>query len=699
MPGGGTKEAARRRDATRRARAGSQPRVKSRPKELKPFMGIDGEGCGKNHKGQQHYMLLCAGNDTEHYELYTGNPLTTYECLNFICNLPPDVILTSFAFGYDATMILRDLSPERRRDVLDTVKSEWWLKGATRRSPYTYWRDFGIDYLPHNHFRVCRVERVTLHSPDGLLTWITHKPIKGTTRTIYESFGFFQRKFARALQDHDIGTQAERDLITSNKAERAQFASMTSEVRDYCALECALLSRAMTKLRSIWLDLEIKPRTPNGAGKLAAALHDKWGTIKRRDLEMLPRISGVLQHANAAFYGGRFELQRIGRVPGPVYEYDINSAYPAAMLDLPCLWHGRWEYLSGERIRRVHREEPDALYVASVRYHHKLPLCRGMCGLPHRRSGREILGSAYAGTVTWPVQGQGTYWSVELRSAEKLGAHLIFGEGWRYHKECDCCAFPDLPPLYAERQRLGSTSAGYFLKIAINALYGKLVQRIGNPRHANPIWGGLITAATRARLNDAIAQNPSAVVMIATDGLYTNAKLDLPISKNLGEWSTEMHRKGLFLVQPGIYWSDDLLTIKTRGVSRGFFAPAARRRAFERAWKQYYQADLSSDHVVPIPAVELPIRLFIGLALAQARNNPDLAGCWMDVAKTFSFDWHGKRAAKRWELGPCVKAFPLQGGKDWISATYDVDPSLTAGFDDQLELQDQPDYVLLAAHE
>ena len=64
-----------------------------------------------------------------------------------------------------------------------------------------------------------------------------------------------------------------------------------------------------------------------------------------------------------------------------------------------------------------------------------------------------------------------------------------------------------------------------------------LAQRIGKAAFANMIWAGLITAITRAKLNDAIALDPLNILMLATDALYSLQPLDLPLGDRLGQWA------------------------------------------------------------------------------------------------------------------------------------------------------------------
>jgi hypothetical protein len=692
--------------AGKREAAGLPPRHPRIAGKERPFWGIDGEGCGHDRHGRQHYMLLCAGNDADMRELYTGKPLTMLERFDWICNLPAKPILVGFAFGYDCTQLLRELDQNRRKDLfvdkrLDRDGNPTDIHALrVRKSDYTYINDqFGVVYLPGKYLRICRLER-----RPGRMTHLgrrpsTLHPIKGSVRTIWETFGFFQKKFSIALADFDIGTPAERKLIQRNKAERAQFQRMTREVRDYCKLECALEARMMETLRTACTACGIKPADWSGAGRLAEAMHRDHGTMTKERLHAwVP--SGVLGFAQAAYYGGRFECVRVGRVKRPVYEHDINSAYPAAMLKLPCLEHGTWKYCSAEEIADLYRTDKNALFVAQTAFDHSRHSNGPMCGLPFRKKG----------SLSWPIKGQGVYWSVELRSAARLGARYQFGSGWRYVTPCQCIPFDWIKPLYEARIRMGKSTAGKPIKLGMNSLYGKLAQRVGNPRYGNFIWAGLITAHTRAALNEAIATAPADIVMIATDGIYSLSPLPLPVGPGLGQWETKQHQAGLFLLQPGLYWGPNLKAVlKTRGVSPGFFAHHAVRAKIERAWGKYVQA--GDQHANP-PKVAVKLRLFGGLRLATARGDVALAGKWLDsrlppshpnylAPKVFSFDWRRKRSRGEWE-GEALRTYALPGGgddlSDWISDAHGADETLFDQLDmDQAEFDEQPEFFQMAA--
>jgi hypothetical protein len=645
-------------------------------------MGIDGEGIRVEPGTPQPYMLLRAG---EH-ELYTGERLTTAECLDFICDLPAKPLLIGFAFGYDATQILRDLPAERLSNAVIGNDGTIIKRGTgifddkkhpdseRRGSPYTYWGNFGIEYLPKNYLRVCRLERIQVKvpaTPKREESWHSVlRPVPDSVRTIYETFGFFQKAFLHALRDFDIGVQ-HHVMIEKLKSERAEFNEISTDIRVYCALECELLAEMMEKFRSLCHANGLFPKTWNGAGKLAAVLHAEFGTMTAEEVKRVVPDS-VLAMASEAYYGGRFEVIRIGEIDGPVYQADIVSAYPAAMPKLPCLRHGTWQpFKPGE--------QPTGLYIAKASFTH--PEQGAICGLPIRRKD---------GRLFWPRQGSGVYWSPEIRSARRLGAKVKLHGGFRYLTNCQCGVFDWVEPLFEKRRKLGKDTLGYPLKLGSNSLYGKLAQRIGNPRYANMIWAGLITALTRAALNDAARRAPDDVIMFATDAVFSKSRLKLKYGEGLGQWELEEYPR-LFVAQPGIYFGAK--RPKTRGIPTSVFREYIPR--FERIWRLW----ATGFGFGTPPEVRLPIELFTGLRLAHARGKPETAGTWASPkeGRRYSFDWSRKRDPKPiWETPLCVRTRPADGidpvtGQPLRSVPHSANAAWINLDQERQELDDQPD--------
>ena len=616
----------RQSDYRRAIREGRKPAPASDARTRR-FAGVDGEGAGTDELGRQHYLYLRAADR----ELHTGRALTTRECLGFIVSLDREPIHAGFSFGYDTTQILRDL-PKATLDRLFMSREERMAQG---HGSYVYHDRYAIDYLPRNYLRVARLDVET------------NRIIPHSSRTIYETFGFFQCSFAKALQQFKIGTDEERAIIDRNKSRRAAFDGIGGEERRYCALECDLLARLMERFREVCHAAGIRPRTWNGAGKLAAALHTSHKTIRRGQLMLEP---ACMQTAAAAYYGGHFEITRTGRIEGPIYEYDINSAYPAAMLGLPCLTHGRWEKIPGRPAR--------GLWVGDVTFRH--PADANLCGLPIRTK---------QGRLYWPRHGGGIYWSCEVEAAEELGTRCAIGECWHYHRACDCKLFAWVRDLYEYRKKIGKGAEGYPIKLGINSLYGQLARRAGGGGPwSNPLWAGLITATTRAALLRAAAHNPDAIVMLATDGIYSAAPLPLDVGGSLGQWEAAEH-PGMFVVQPGLYWGPP--KPKTRGISPSFFREHI--PAFEQVWRDF-MSHPAGDYLTrfdDLPAHTVTVNNFTGIKLAWSRGKPETAGRWSQDERTISFDWSVKRELHSAIAdGGCVRHFPHAGSKSLRSVVY-----------------------------
>lgn len=562
-----------------------------------PFCGVDGEGGGKDELGRQNYILLRAGDNL----LFDNNRrLSTEDCLAFLSGLPTDRIYVAYYYDYDVSMILRDTTPQQRERVL---KPRIIMDDAGPKvTRVTYIGDYMVEYLPRKYFKV------------------KHKDQKHWVE-ISECGPFFQCSFHKAITDWNIGTEEQRDKIAAGKLARRDFELMTETEIEYNRLECEFLVELMTSLRQVCIDTDIVPRRWQGPGFLASKMFQTHNIPKRKDIA-LPKE--IWPYANNAYYGGRTELFKIGNCRD-VYEYDINSAYPTAMLTLPCVEHGSWEYRQG-------KPQEGALYVADIQFYNNANI---VCNLPIRDPKR--------GHIFWPKMGNGIYWSCEIEAAQR--ARTVIKEWrnhWVYHKQCDCIPFTWLDDVYRTRKALGKGTKGYALKLAINSLYGKTAQSIGSAPYANPVWAGLITAQTRAMLIDAYRHiDQASLVMLATDGVYTLEPLSVNIGDWLGQWEMKQHSE-IFFVQPGVYFYANSKRPKTRGVPMTALMKEEQRfRDLFAEWK----GDVSTffGERKQYPFIEIDLHAFIGIKLAQLWRKPDLAGRWMDVKRQISFDFRNKR--------------------------------------------------------
>jgi len=586
------------------------------PFQQRPFAAVDGEGVtiwGPNPEGEpqagHHYTLLRAGA----HELFNedGSPLSMQQCLTFLANLPPTHIYIAFSFGYDITMICRDLPPERAERLMSREKRTFPKGAKTITLPVDYaeWR---LDFMPGKSFSV--------------------KWKDGEWTSVSDVFSFFQCSFVEALTRWFPERTDVINKIREGKEQRADFGEVDrTYVRKYCELECAWLVALMDKVREVCYSLEIFPRKWEGPGMLVQALLSSKKVPRNTEafISDNPYVyDDVMHYSNSAYYGGRFEPFKIGRIQGPIYGYDIRSAYAGVYRSLPCLLHGRWEPIrDGVPIT--------GLWVGFVEYRHRPEVF--VCSLPIRLP---------SGTIVFPRAGSGFYWSVEVEAAAPLLESYVVRSGYRYIPNCDCKPFEWVEGIFEERKKLGSTTKGMILKLMLASIYGKLCQSVGDPTFSHPVWASLITAHVRAQLLgamcDGVERAPgSDVIMAATDGFYTTRKRGFRLGTGLGEWEEKEHSE-ILVVQSGVYFIPGEKT-KTRG------APRARvdksREAFFAQWERYQGAieewEVESD--IRICVVPVRVSNFIGLALALARGKPETAGQWVSDDRAMAFDWRSKR--------------------------------------------------------
>lgn len=559
------------------------------------FRGVDGEGGNVDEPGtlfgkRHQYLSLRCGPEL----LETGKPLNYDECFGFLADQPGKYIYVSYFFDYDVTMMIRTLPEKIIRQLLNRHLRFTEDEGQTYSKPVE-WNGFQFDYLPHKEFKVRRF---------GQRHW-----------TIINDVGqFFQGSFLSSLEKWDIGTPDEREMIRKGKSMRADFEQFTDETRAYNALECVLLEQLMTNFRAVCEEVGYVPKKWQGPGYLASAMLTKHGVPRRDEIAILKNDT-FYNLALSAYYGGRFETTAVGPIRGPVYQYDINSAYPAALRELPCLSHGSW--------RRVRERPNSGLWFGEIYFNHP---AKGMLyHFPVRTKN---------GNIFFPREAVGVYWSPEIEAAERAGSNVVFRGGWIYESHCDCRWFDFIDGYYQKRLALGKSTKGYVLKLAGNSIYGKIAQSIGYAPWANPVWAGLITALCRSKLIDAYRQAPDECYMLATDGIFMGTPLDLPVSNRLGEWEETIHPDGMFLVQPGVYFIGD--SAKTRGVERGRIYDL--RPEFEQQFRKFIESH-GENHTVSVP-----VQNFTTARQAMTRNKPKLAGTWETTTREISFYWGLKRA-------------------------------------------------------
>jgi hypothetical protein len=237
-----------------------------------------------------------------------------------------------------------------------------------------------------------------------------------------------------------------------------------------------------------------------------------------------------------------------------VYSYDINSAYPFALSQLCKLdWGSNWI-----RVRKP-KNSYGSQAVFLVEWNVSNDSLFGP--FPWRDS---------QGRIFYPLNGLGWYWQPEVSAALAMFGNAIkLHECWYQETGEESVFQKEIPKLYSLRARLKreKNPGEYALKIALNSIYGKLAQRVGNSPFRCIPWAGWITSFSRAMLLRASMERANDVLAFATDSVFSRSPLQVKCNSSLGSWKRERADKLLILMN-GFYRLDDE-TRKRKSATRG----------------------------------------------------------------------------------------------------------------------------------
>lgn len=613
----------------RRRRWRNERRRRRRPDLEIEVISWDGEGFDED--GWHRYALLACAYGTEEGPIIPGpelrrrEGLSSMEMLDLVWRMGsahPHAINVMYGAGYDWDHWIRDVD-------METAKA---LRAAhpVRIGPWTV-RYNGLWFemsLGHGG----RYQRVT----------------------VWDMYKFWGTTFIKALE----GTLPDADgldMMKRFKDLRGRFSwEMMDEVAQYNRYELVGLVRLT---RQFFDDLGVAgvpaPSFLTGAGALAGALDRKYRVYQHvgdQHFGAGPIEDAVLRGYSA----GRIEAWRCGYVPPfpsrepRVWQHDLISAYPTAMLHLPSMAEGEWEWCEA-----LTPSADDRMSIWLVRW----DFGEGRPYYPFFYRTRQ-------GSILYPPAGAGWQWWPEVMMARDLGWDFRVIGGWRWRpaerlKEVRPYAW--VPFVAAQRLKLkaeGKEGPQRVLKYGLNALYGKMAQSRGAPSSRPPAnqnlaWAGWVTSYTRAQIMWAAHQAPESVLYQMTDSVVSLEPLDVPVGTFLGYWEVE-ERSAALVAQAGVGSTWDL-DGKEHPKYRGFDEGSINAEAILDAWR--FNRMAGWQHPLSC-VVRRPMTL--AQAVLSEENWADF-GNWTDQPRDLNiYGGGGKRVAVGWDTWePWLRTYPL----------------------------------------
>jgi hypothetical protein len=196
------------------------------------------------------------------------------------------------------------------------------------------------------------------------------------------------------------------------------------------------------------------------------------------------------------------------------------------------------------------------------------------------------------------------------------------------------------------------------IKLALNSLYGKLAQGVGDseepPLFASPWMAAAVTAGVRLQILRAALTKPDKVASFATDEIFWISPPDIstsaPGEKELGEWgATKAIKHGGVFVMSGVAHlvkdkndTDDGAETKTRGFNPSNYGDrdADPKARFAKIMLEEIPAAWAADK----PEYKFPYQQYMGLGSSvQARFTETVIGTWKLSLRTVNLNGVGSK--------------------------------------------------------
>jgi len=420
---------------------------------------------------------------------------------------------------YDAEVILKLLGTE-----LNHYKNS--------RELIFYYKEYKFTYIPDKCLRIRK---------------------KNHSVVFFDIAQFFSKVGLLKAYEQNIGKIP--DTYKEMKNKRGQLSKTfyrknTSKVRQYCIQDCMFTKELAQYFIKLFSDMFcFYPRRWVSSGYLAekVLINNGIDFLKVQDLP-----EAVSDFAWKSYFGGRFEMLQRGFI-GTAHVFDINSAYPYAITQLPDLNNGEWWHTD----ERILPKSKVGFFKIKVDVN-DLNL---VAPFPFRKKNR----------ILYPSGEFVTYCTLQELQAVGNDVEYSILDSYQFIPRGKKRPFRKfINELYEKRLELKKQNNPMQLpiKVIINSIYGKTGQ-VGNRIGSlfNPVIFSFITGYSRAMLYQFMKKHKlqNDIVAFATDSICTTKKVNVN-SQKLGEFSLDSTGDDCYFLQNGFYRLNDKW--KQRGIGK-----------------------------------------------------------------------------------------------------------------------------------
>lgn len=403
-----------------------------------------------------------------------------------------------FNITFDVESVLKMLPEAELEEILEDNKTEY--------------KGFKLFYLPHKYFKITDKSK---HNYD-----------------YWDIVQFYGMSLDNASKEYLNDTKGVADI--KGLMEYIYYNKVQKVVYNYCMHDCELTRRLAERMYKGVLDCDIPFSKPYSRASLAeTAFLDNCDVPQYLDAPL-----GVNKYFYWAYYGGWFELFKRGLHNNHIFEYDINSAYPYAMLNLPDVRDLRWE-----RVRKPSKDSSIGVYLIAISPKKSTTISPLQIRTETLSVHPHASGLRYVTDDELPM-------FKKLYKVKVISGFEGFGDHIHYpFKEY-------VQKLYEDKSRYKNKDEMMYecVKRVLNGFYGKNIQRtngrIGNC--FNPIYAAKITGSCRRQVWDAVKDHQKDVIGIQTDSAIMKEEIDIDLGNGLGQWGKKEFREGIFLLS-GVY--------------------------------------------------------------------------------------------------------------------------------------------------